>query len=842
MSVYPRTRITEALVDSTNRGLAMVIAPAGFGKTEAVADAYGNAAHWIDLPEANPSVETLARLLIEKTVPRSLRALNANLARPQNDENRAHLAEWCASKLRSVEQPIIFEDFQRVCGDPDSLRFVRTVIESTIPNVRWVIISRETPELPIGTWLARDYLSLPISSDDLAFEISEAASIARALGVDIDDKAIAELVNDVAGWPLAVRLSLSAWERTRALPPLRIRTRVVLFDFIEDQVWSFLSEADKHFFEAAAHLTDLRPRILAAAGFPDARLTLERLQLRLPLLSRIGNGAFRLHELFREFLLERSKKNFDRHQALVAGLAQALERFGDIDGAIAMYMRAEAWEPAIALLARHGIDRIETGRRSEIVSAIARFPRAFLDHPVLTGLRGFALSIDGAFTVAKREIEHALEGDISQELRGALSLQLASIAMNAVRPTDAIPVLRNLMINEHVDAKTRLVAAASLASASAMAGESELARDAIGFCSGALDVGSVEVRALVNHRLAYAHLYLGEFGVAEGYATESAQLAHSVGLDGIEARAYAILQSVATESYSDTTLLRKYSDLCLRSAVAAGDRSAQIYALQAQLVVSAVQGDDEFYDSASQSLVDLGAERPSQNVVWLRFAKVLREVGRSNFAQANAIIRALDAEKLSPVERAFVDALGALLIAPKERDKALAFLSRPVLVAAVKDVESRRLLAYAQVFHALAHWLVGHGKAARRSTHPDLSSATPRDAAVLTVITTICSMSRQSTTARQLEQLTEPLLALRIDGLARFLRQILSPATIVTLTRSELDVLRALKTGGTTADVADRMGRSSHTVLSHLKSACAKIGCSGRAAAVAYAVDMGWID
>jgi DNA-binding CsgD family transcriptional regulator len=81
-----------------------------------------------------------------------------------------------------------------------------------------------------------------------------------------------------------------------------------------------------------------------------------------------------------------------------------------------------------------------------------------------------------------------------------------------------------------------------------------------------------------------------------------------------------------------------------------------------------------------------------------------------------------------------------------------------------------------------------------------------------------------------------------MDGLARFLREILAPATIVTLTRSELDVLRALKSGGTTADIADRMGRSSHTVLTHLKSACAKIGCSGRAAAVAYALDMGWID
>jgi ATP/maltotriose-dependent transcriptional regulator MalT len=820
----------------------MLIAPAGFGKSEAVSDAFGSAAHWIDLPEAGASVETLARILIEKTVPRSMRALNAHLSRPQNEENRAHLADWCAAKLRTVEQPVVFEDFQRICLDADCLRFVRVVIEATVPNVRWVIISRETPELPIGTWLARDYLTLPISAEDLAFEVAEGAFVASALNVSIDESSIADLVTDVGGWPLAVRLSLGAWERTRSLPPLRIRTRVVLFDFIEEQVWSLLSEPDRRFFEAAAHLSELRPRILGAAGFPEARLTLERLHLRLPLLSRIGNGVFRLHELFREFLLERSKNDSERHQMLIANLAQALERFGDLDGAIALYMRAEVWDSAISLLARNGVDRIEAGHRTEIVSAISRFPRAYLDHPVITGLRGFALAIDGAFGVAKREIEQALQGEIDQQLRGALSMQLAGLAITENQPADAIPILKALMTDESVEAKTRLNAAAALASASALAGEVVLARDAIGFCSSALDSGSVEVRALVSQRIAYAHLFLGEASVAEGYATDCVQLAHSVGLDSIASRGYAVLQSVAASIYSDTLLMRKHAEACTRSAIAAGDRAMHIYGLQAQIVVAAYQGDDDLYEQTERALLELGAERPTRNIVWLRFAKVVREAGRGNVTLAASIIKNLDVEKLRPAERAFADAIHALLIASRHRDDAIASLSRPVLLVAEKDYESRRILAHAQVFHALAQWLVGRGRAARRSPTPDFSAVTPPDAALLTVISTICSTSRQTTTARQLAQLTEPLLALQMDGHARFLRYILAPAAATSLTRSELEVLRALKQGGTTSDAADRLGRSSHTILTHLKSACSKIGCSGRAAAVAYAMDMGWIE
>jgi ATP/maltotriose-dependent transcriptional regulator MalT len=842
MSIYPRERITSALQDSVNRGIAMLVAPAGFGKSEAVADAFGASSHWVDLPESGAAPETLARLLIEKAAPRSIRALSALLTRPQSDENRSHLAEWCSGRLRTVEHPIVFEDFQRVCSDPATVRFVRQIIEATVPNVRWVIISRETPELPVGTWLARDYMMLPVTADDLTFDVSEGKAISLALNVEIDDGSIGDLVTDVAGWPLAVRLSLGAWERTRALPPLRIRTRIVLFEFIEKQVWTHLSEADQRFFEAAAHLNELRPRILGAAGFPDARLTLERLHLRLPLLSRVSNNVFRLHELFREFIIERSKSDGNTHRKLTARLANALERFGDLDGAIAMHMRAEAWDEAVALLGRHGIDRIENGHRSEVLAALSRFPRSFLDHPVVTGLRGFALSLDGSYAVGKREIEQALSGELSQSLRGALVMQSALISLNLQQPAEAIPSLRELMVSEQVDAKLRVSAAAALAMASAMAGDVLVARDAIGFCSGAAEVGSVELRAVISHRLAYAHFWLGEAIVAEGYATECVQIAHSAGLDSIAARGYSVLQAVAASIYPDTLLARKHAEACARLAALAGERSMQIFAWQAQLQVASYQGDDVLYELAERQIKELGAERSPRLVMWQRFAKVVREAGRGNVSLAISTMRSVEVDKLTASERVFGDSLLGLLLATRSREEAGSLLARPLLIEADKDFESRRVLAHAQAFHALGQWLLGRGRTARRAPAPDFSAVTPRDAALLSVITTICSTSRQTTTTRQLEQLTEPLLALQLDGQARFLRHVLAPAAATQLTRTELEVLRELRHGGTTVDVADRLGKSSHTVLSHLKSACSKIGCSGRAAAVAYAVDMGWLE
>jgi ATP/maltotriose-dependent transcriptional regulator MalT len=842
MSLYPRERISEALQESANRGIAMVIAPAGFGKTEAVGDAFGPNAHWVRVPEHGASLEALARDIIAAAEPESARSLAALLTRAPDAENRAHLTGWVAARLRTVEAPIVLDDFQHTSPDESAVAFVRDVIAATIPAVRWVLVSRETPELPIGTWLARDYMTLPITTDDLAFDVEEATGVARAMDVEIGDDALGELVRDVSGWPLAVRLTLGAWERTRSLPPLRIRTRSVLFDFLETEVWSRLAETEREFFEAAAYLTELRPRVLSAAGFPESRLSLEHLQRRIPLLSKLNTGTFRLHELFREFILQRAVADAASRAELIKRLAHALERFGSFEEAVAMLVRADDWAGTIGLLARRGVDRIESGHRSEVTVALAALPRAYRDHPVVTGLRGYALALDGAYELAKREIEASLAGAIDASLRGPLTLQCASLAFNIRDLPAAARLNRSVMGDESFSDEVRMKAAASLAMVCALAGEREGARDAMVFCASGLESGSVEVRAHVRHRLAYAHLCLGEYALSEQYATECVQLAHAVGLEALAARAYTILQNVAVATFADVPLVRRYVELCLHAAEASGDRAMQIFALESLVYLACGQGDDELFEARSPQLRALRGSAPPNNVVWVRFHHAMREAGLGRRGLALGELMRLERASLTKPATAFVDALTAILVAASDYERARHLLERPVLLSAEGDVESMRFLAYAQAFHALGHWLIGHGRAARRARMPNTGDLSPADAAVVSVIGTICSTSRQTITSRQLEQFTEPLNAIGLSGYSRFLRVVLAPASVHALTRTELEVLRELRTGGTTAEVAERLGKSSNTVLSHIKAACSKIGCSGRLAAVAYAVDQGWID
>ena len=77
-------------------------------------------------------------------------------------------------------------------------------------------------------------------------------------------------------------------------------------------------------------------------------------------------------------------------------------------------------------------------------------------------------------------------------------------------------------------------------------------------------------------------------------------------------------------------------------------------------------------------------------MTWIRFFKVIREAGRGNVALAVAAMSALDGETLTAAERAFGDAVLGLLLATKDREKAIVLLERPVLLPAEKEFEKRR--------------------------------------------------------------------------------------------------------------------------------------------------------
>jgi DNA-binding CsgD family transcriptional regulator len=66
-------------------------------------------------------------------------------------------------------------------------------------------------------------------------------------------------------------------------------------------------------------------------------------------------------------------------------------------------------------------------------------------------------------------------------------------------------------------------------------------------------------------------------------------------------------------------------------------------------------------------------------------------------------------------------------------------------------------------------------------------------------------------------------------------------AAFGSLTPAEREILLLLAKGASTKDVANRTARSPHTVDTHIRSICRKLGCNGRREAVALATNQGWV-
>lgn len=842
MALVSRDRLKRSINDSALRGVALVIAPAGYGKSEAVADAVGDLGIIVDFSGSMAATpDAAATSLIAALNPRAARPLAYFLQRPASDDRDAELAAWVSARLRDVDVPIVLDDFQKLNAIPSVRIFFERVIESTVPRTRWIIASRELPDLPVGTWMAHGLMALPLSTADLAFTLGEATALAEALGVSIGTADLEAIIDDAEGWPLVVRLALGAWERTQALIPLRIRTQPVLHDFIESQVWSEVDPDDHRLLLAAALLEYVTPGLLGEVGFEGAAQRLDRLHRRIPLLQLRSTGQYRLHDTFRDFILERHADKATKNE-LVLSTVGALVRFGAYARAIELAVHSHAWEIAFDLLGTHGSALVAAGERSTVSSALAGLPRQLRERPIAIALRGILHASDGANLVAESDLRAAVESTLlPRALRTRSQLLLAQFAINRGKPNDAVIVLTKALASD-LDETEYLEALTMTAGAYAAAGDTTHAQEFIARSLERLDSVGSEARGRALGRLAFSALYIGDYGAAESRAAEAVEIAEANGVPSLAARGYSVLQAVATMVHTDTSMAAHYARAWAAAGKESGEKATHSLGLVSLVMVSADRGDDEQYETAVAEL-RLHGPPSARHTLPLRIARVFHEAGAGRFREAATALTTIATDGLSSSGRAVVDSLlGVLYATADEHDRAEALLRRPNLSLAVEDLESRRFMEYSSVYRSLGLWLLGRAKVAQRSLGPQARDLPEQDILVLAVMRSICTTPRATMTHKKLDLLTAPLVAVELDGIARFLRALFRPAASELLTRTELDVLRELRRGGTTAEIADRLGRSPKTVNWHIDGACRKIGCSGRGEALAYAIDRGWLD
>ncbi len=422
-----RPRLTELLDQGRGARLALVSAPAGFGKTTLLArwltpstDRQRPVA-WLSLEEGDGQPVrfwTYVITAIQRAAPgagdSALALLQA--AQPPLDIVLATLINELSSIPTDLD--LVLDDYHLVDG-PDLESGMAYLLERLPPQIHLVISTRADPALPLARYRARGDL-VEIRADDLQFTPAEAAAYLNDVAdLALNPAEIAALETRTEGWIAALQLAALSL-RGRSQPAAFIASFAgddrYIVDYLVEEVLNRQPSPVRDFLLHTSILDRLSgPLCSVVTGTADSQRMLEHLDRANLFLVPLDNTRhwYRYHQLFAEVL---ATHLLDEQPDTVSGLhrraSQWYDEAGEPDRAVRHAVAAGAISRA-ADLAELAIPPLLRNRQE---ATIAAWRTAIPDHVVLTrpvlalGFIG-ALMSSGQFTVAEerlRQLERQL--------------------------------------------------------------------------------------------------------------------------------------------------------------------------------------------------------------------------------------------------------------------------------------------------------------------------------------------------------------------------------------------------------------------------------------------------
>ena len=414
----PRERLDALLDTGRDLPLTLVLGGTGYGKSSLLAGylrARPSAALWYELSErdADPQLFALHLAHLFERVypgvaerPLSLLALPGGATR-QGIAAIDALADALLDRL-DADTCLVLDDVHHLQGSPVTLLLANHLVGLRVPRLRLLMASRFRPDLPgLPRWRLQGD-ALFIDQADLAFRVDEVEALfERMLGEPLPSGMAARLMAETEGWPIA--LQLMSQRQGVGIPESRGSLRD-LFDYLTFEVFDRLSERDRDFLLATAPLARLMPEVCRALTDRDPSEALAVLNERGGFLVPLGDGAYRYHHLFREFLLERLEsagRLSDAHRQV----AKALRAHGEREEAVDHELAAGDAESAAEGMAAVAPALVNQGRYARLEAWLDRLPADLLDRsPALAVHQGDACRLTSRFDAALDWYDRAQRG------------------------------------------------------------------------------------------------------------------------------------------------------------------------------------------------------------------------------------------------------------------------------------------------------------------------------------------------------------------------------------------------------------------------------------------------
>ncbi|HEY5386977.1 MAG TPA: hypothetical protein VIL79_03655 [Thermoleophilia bacterium] len=405
----------------------MICAPAGYGKTTVAAAAIerlGLHSIWykLDVLDRDPVV-FLASLTeaLREPFPDFGDAIRERLRTTAEtpfpiEHLQAMFVTECERKVdRDVH--IVLDDYHEAAESTELNRALDYVLANLPESLRLVVLTRYDPAFSVNKMRLSGDVA-PIGVETLRFDAEQALAVLTARsGREPRREHIERLVALTEGWPASIVLAGLALEWSD-LDSLELalsdpRLKQDIYSYLAEQVYRREDGAVRSFLKRTCCLEYIDAELAnRLAGTDAAHRYLAHLAANRVFTFATGaEGAYRYHNLFRDFLKQRflQEEGEPAFRRLQHETAAALEDVGETELAVELYLNANQPQDALGVVSRGGEAGLEGVPSERLRSWLARLPpESSVVDPWARLMAAQLHSRDGDYRDALREIGRAL--------------------------------------------------------------------------------------------------------------------------------------------------------------------------------------------------------------------------------------------------------------------------------------------------------------------------------------------------------------------------------------------------------------------------------------------------
>lgn len=459
-----RPRVLNKLHEALDYRLTIVQAGTGYGKSTALAALAqtGVALTWYHLEreDADPSVFLLHLFhcfheALPNLVDTPLAALEG-FAGYASESGVAFVDLLINALMEEGQAPIILvlDDVHRLHTAKDLLALLDRLIAYAPARLHVILSTRYPLDLPsLLAWRVKGEV-LEIGQAELAFTPEEIGALFREkYDHNLAPEVLDAIVSKTEGWAIALQL---LWQGVRTGAVVEIPRALERLSGPDQQLVVYLAQEILEqqpaelqvFLGITAVLREMNAPICdCLRGAQDSAQLLRMLLENSLFILDLGDGQYRYHHLFREFLLRRlepiSAQRY-HHRA-----AECFQRYGDTESAVEHLLAAGAFEDAAVVLNTLGHLMVRAGRLDRLLGWLNALPPSISQlHPRLLAYWGdiarlrsrFAEAL-GWYRQAEQRARQVSDGAaLGQALRGQ-----ARVYLDTVDPSQAESILQEAL-------------------------------------------------------------------------------------------------------------------------------------------------------------------------------------------------------------------------------------------------------------------------------------------------------------------------------------------------------------------------------------------------------------